>query len=135
MKDEWYIFFSNFCNKVNVFIFFDESIYMVDNGLKMGGDYFFIWYYYYDGGRFFFILLGYVEYIYKDVNFQKMIEVGIKWVGKCFVEFRVFFDYGLLLDFDVDYGVKVVEGDWVVCWINQVLGLRVKDFEFYDYGF
>ncbi|NET35996.1 MAG: hypothetical protein F6K19_28875 [Cyanothece sp. SIO1E1] len=134
MKDEWHIFSANPRHKVNVLISLDESTYTADSGLKMGGDHPFTWYHYYDGGRAFFTSLGHAEDTYKDANFQKMIEAGIKWAGKRSAEPRSFPDYGLLLDLDADKGVKAVEGDRVVRWTNQVQGAMAKDFEPHDYG-
>ncbi|NRB50548.1 MAG: ThuA domain-containing protein [Saprospiraceae bacterium] len=134
MKDEWHIFSANPRDKVNVLISLDEGTYKADEGLKMGGDHPFTWYHYYDGGRSFFTSLGHETDTYKDANFQKMVEGGIKWAGKRSAKPTSFPDYGLLLDLDADQGVAVEEGDRVVRWTNQVQESIAKEFEPHDYG-
>ncbi|MBX2875231.1 MAG: ThuA domain-containing protein [Saprospiraceae bacterium] len=134
MKDEWHIFSSNPRPKVNVLISLDESTYNAEDGLKMGGDHPFTWYHYYDGGRSFFTSLGHAEETYQDANFQKMIQAAILWAGGHSAEPRSFPDYGLLLDLDADQGVKVVEGNRVTRWTNQVPGAAARDFIPHDYG-
>lgn len=134
MKDEWHIFSGNPREKVNVLISLDEDTYTADAGLKMGGDHPFTWYHYYDGGRSFFTSLGHAEDTYKDANFQKMVEAGIKWAAGLSEDGRSFTDYGLLLDLDADQGVTTEEGDRVIRWTNQVQDAVAKDFEPHDYG-
>jgi len=134
MKDEWHIFSSNPREKVNVLISLDEDTYTADDGLKMGGDHPFTWYHYYDGGRSFFTSLGHAEDTYKDANFQKMVEAGIRWAAGFRGEARSFTDYGLLLDLDADQGVNTEEGDRVIRWTNQVRGAMAQTFEPHDFG-
>ena len=79
VKDEFHRFGSNPRENVNVLISVDESSY--EGKQKMGGDHPFVWYHQYDGGRSFFTSLGHTKEIYRDPNFEKLVEGAILWTG------------------------------------------------------
>ena len=79
VTDEWHRFGSNPRENVRVLISVDEDSYKGKQ--KMGGDHPFTWCHQYDGGRSFFTSLGHTKAIYKNANFQKMIEGGIVWAS------------------------------------------------------
>ncbi len=134
VKDEWHKFSYNPRDRVNVLISLDEDTYEGDPKLKMGGDHPFTWYQYYDGGRSFFTSLGHTVDVYKNADYQKLVEGGILWAAAGSRDGSGLLRSGLILDLDADHGVTVDDQNRVTKWSNQVAHSVARDFEANDYG-
>jgi len=133
VEDEWHNFSFNPRDNVNVLISLDENSYEGDSTQKMNGDHPFTWFQYYDGGRSFFTSLGHTETVYKNDNYQKMIESGILWAAGIALNNELPVTNGLILDLNADKDVETKD-DEVIKWTNQVKGFSGKDFIAHDYG-
>ena len=133
VRDEWHYFSNNPRGKVNVLIFLDEDTYEADSKFKMGGDHPFTWFQYFDGGRSFFTSLGHTEEIYKDADYQKLIEGGIVWAAGTKTD-KDYTIHGLVLDLDADSLVISNKKQEVLRWTNKISNFPAKYFEPNDYG-
>lgn len=132
LKDEWHRFSFNPRENVNVLLSLDEDSY--EGTQKMGGDHPFTWCQQYDGGRSFFTSLGHTKEIYADLNFQKLLEGGIKWAAdKSKTETILPVRNGLLLDLDADFNLLIEDGDKISAWSNKVEN-KIKKFVKQDEG-
>ncbi|MEM9646518.1 MAG: ThuA domain-containing protein, partial [Planctomycetota bacterium] len=134
IKDEWHKFSYNPREHVNVLISLDESSYQGDDAVKMGGDHPFTWYQYYDGGRSFFTSLGHTVDVYKNADFQKLVEGGIVWAATGGQPGDGLIESGLIVDLDADHGVSTDANARVTQWTNQVSYFSAKQFVPNDYG-
>lgn len=134
ITDEWHKFSYNPREKVNVLISLDESTYEGDESNKMGGDHPFTWYQYYDGGRSFFTSLGHTKEVYKNADYQQLVEAGIVWASGKTVSDELPVKNGLVVDLNGDKGVTVQDGQKVIKWENQVTDSLARDFIPNDYG-
>jgi len=133
LTDEWHRFSSSPRAQVNVLLSLDEDSY--EGEKKMHGDHPFTWYQHYDGGRSFFTSLGHTVEIYKDENYQKLIQGAIIWAaGNRITEKNPPVEQGLFLDLNADEGVQLEEGNRVSTWENQVKSNSVKSFVKQDKG-
>jgi type 1 glutamine amidotransferase len=133
VEDEWHRFAFNPRKNVNVLISLDENSY--EGKEKMGGDHPFTWYQYYDGGRSFFTSLGHTVAIYKNENYQKLVEGGIIWAsGKFENTGNLPVSDGLMLDLDANYGVEIEDGAKIRSWQNKVKTNGVVKFVKQDQG-
>ncbi|MEM6687868.1 MAG: ThuA domain-containing protein [Planctomycetota bacterium] len=134
VKDEWHKFAYNPREQVNVLISLDEDSYEGDPSVKMGGDHPFTWYQYFDGGRSFFTSLGHTIDVYKNANFQRLVEGGIIWAAVGNNDKDQPIRSGLILDLNADIDVVSSETRRVIKWTNQVNYFEAKDFVPNDYG-
>ena len=132
ITDEWHRFSFNPRNNVKVLLSVDENSY---KGVqKMGGDHPFTWCQNYDGGRSFFTSLGHTKEIYADLNFQKLIEEGIKWAADTSNNTATLpLSKGLLLDLNADEQLLLEDGNRVSSWRNSVSN-KVQNFVKQDIG-
>nr|WP_252726819.1 ThuA domain-containing protein [Polaribacter vadi] len=128
ITDEWHTFSYNPREKVNVLLSLDENSY--EGTPKMGGDHPFTWYQYYDGGRSFFTSLGHTVEIYRNPNYQKLVEGGIIWAsGKREKELVLPVQNGLMVDLNPDEGITLEKGNRVSSWKNSVKNNVVQSFD------
>lgn len=127
VTDEWHTFSYNPRKIVNVLLSLDENSY--EGTPKMGGDHPFTWYQYYDGGRSFFTSLGHTVEIYRNPNYQKLVEGGIIWAsGKQEKELVLPVQNGLMVDLNPDEGITLEKGNRVSSWGNSVKNNVVQSF-------
>jgi type 1 glutamine amidotransferase len=141
--DEFHRFGSNPREKVNVLISVDENSYKGKQ--KMGGDHPFVWYHQYDGGRSFFTSLGHTKEIYRNPDFERLVEGAIIWTagrhtpkptqeaGRA-TQIDLPVTDGLLLDLNANKGVEVEGRNRVKAWHNQVEGNAADVFVKRDEG-
>ena len=79
VTDEFHRFASNPRTNVHVLISEDEDSY--EGKQKMGGDHPFVWYHAYAGGRAFFTSLGHTPEIYRNPDFEQLVEGAILWTS------------------------------------------------------
>ncbi|MEM8890848.1 MAG: ThuA domain-containing protein [Bacteroidota bacterium] len=133
VEDEWHCFSSNPRGQVNVLMTLDENSYEAESRYKMGADHPFSWYQYYEGSRSFFTSLGHTEGVYKDADYQKMIEQAILWAAGSRRELS-WKSNSLILDLDANKEVLSRENGRVYSWTNQVKDFAAQDFVSNDYG-
>ncbi len=134
VRDEWHKFSYNPRERVNVLISLDEETYEGKDSVKMGGDHPFTWYQYYDGGRSFFTSLGHTTDVYRNADFQKLVEGGIRWAASGNQDGSPLIKSGLILDLNADHGVSTDDQSRVISWSNQLRHSSVRDFVPNDYG-
>ncbi|NQT24817.1 ThuA domain-containing protein [candidate division KSB1 bacterium] len=133
VTDEWHYFNYNPRENVNVLISLEESSYTGKE--KMNGDHPATWYHEYDGGRSFFTTFGHIIETYKDDNFRKIVEGGIKWAAKLDGEYDFEpIQKNLMLDLDANQDVVIEDGNRVSKWTNQVASSLAKHFVKRDSG-
>lgn len=134
VTDEWHKFSTNPREQVHVLISLDESTYEGNESNKMGGDHPFTWYQYYDGGRSFFTSLGHTKEVYRNADYQRMVEAGIVWAAAASIARDIPVKNGLILDLNADRGVTADDQQAVSKWENQVKDSVARDFVPNDYG-
>ena len=148
VTDEWHRFGSNPRPNVHVLISVDEDSYKGKQ--KMGGDHPFVWYHQYDHGRSFFTSLGHTQEIYRNPDFEKLIEGAIQWTAgrvdaapsiestpdtvSTESKNSLPISEGLFLDLNANVDVELEDGDRVRSWRNQVSGNAADVFVKRDQG-